>query len=67
MPLTESIPLQQKIADLEQRIEKLEKERGGRTHVTVTRTRYSSAGEPFGEHWDKMWEHFSAFMKSVFH
>jgi hypothetical protein len=65
MAITESIPLQEKIAELERRIEALEKAQKV-THTTVTRTFYSKATDGiFGKHWDKMWEHFSETMKAL--
>jgi hypothetical protein len=69
MSLVESVPLQTKISELEQRIEKLEKERGVVfTKTTVTRTRHSDGpGDGvFGEAWDKMWENFHKVMKAAF-
>lgn len=68
--IVESVPLQQKFAELEQRVEKLEKERRVvSTHTTVTQVRYSdgaaAAGAIFGEHWNKMWDHFHEVMANV--
>jgi hypothetical protein len=67
------IPLQEKIAELEGRIEALEKARGG-TSVTFTHTttQTQTTSKPlngdsiFGEHWKKMWEEFGHVMKAAF-
>ena len=68
MSLVESVPLQQKISELEQRIATLEKASGVKWVKTeVTRT--ITTAEPskvFGEDWDKMWEHFHKVMKAAF-
>ena len=66
MSLVESIPLQKKIAELEARIEKLEKSRNAPTG-SFTRIYHSQGiGSMFGEDWDKMWEHFHKVMKKAF-
>jgi hypothetical protein len=66
MSLVESVPLQQKIAELEGRIEKLEKEHG----VVFTRTTITSLHSPgdgaFGDGWEKMWQGFNEMMKAAF-
>jgi hypothetical protein len=63
--IVESIPLQQKIAQLEERVAALEKAHGVRYVTTITETVTSS--KIFGEHWDKMWHHFHEMMKEAFH
>jgi len=64
--IVESIPLQEKIAELERRIEALEKAQKV-THTTVTRTFHSKPFDGiFGERWNKMWDEFNEMMKAVF-
>lgn len=61
------IPAQEKIAELEARIAKLEKdaeEHWGR--VYQYRSVSTSRKGVFGEHWNKMWEHFDKLMESAF-
>jgi len=56
--------LQEKIAELESRIAALEK---GHTRTVVTETTTTvRMGQPFGEHWRKMWDEFGEAMKEVF-
>lgn len=64
------IPVQEKIAELEQRIAALEKdatEHFGTSYeyfaVDQNGLQYHDA---FGEHWDKMWGEFHLVMRSVF-
>jgi len=69
MSLVESVPLQTKIAELEQRIDKLEKSR--HESFRFTRIRHSHGtgslfGEVFGEALVKMWENFHKVMKAAF-
>ena len=65
MAIVESIPLQEKIAELERRIEALEK--GPKVRRTVTRTFHSKPFDGiFGERWNKMWDEFNEMMKAVF-
>jgi hypothetical protein len=60
--LTEQIPLQQKIAELEQRIERLEKQRIKRIEFTHTTT----SSEPLdSDHWKEMWRHFNEAVKEI--
>lgn len=63
--IIESIPLQEKIAELERRIEALEK--GPVRRRTVTRTFHSKPFDGiFGERWNKMWDEFNEMMKAIF-
>jgi hypothetical protein len=68
--IVEPVPLQNKVAELEQRIEKLEKERAVTTTNTSTeRTVYVSGRVPdgiFGDGWKKMWQGFDEMMKAAF-
>ena len=64
--IIESIPLQEKIAELERRIEALEKG-PPKVRRTVTRTFHSKPFDGiFGERWNKMWDEFNEMMKAVF-
>lgn len=58
------ISVQEKIAELEARIAALEQ--GRTTTTTTTRTVSMRTKGPFGEHWDKMWEHFDKIMDNAF-
>jgi hypothetical protein len=66
MALIESIPLQEKIAELDRRIAKLEKAHGVEWVKTEVARTTTSKSEIFGEDWDKMWEHFHKVMKAAF-
>ncbi len=64
------IPVQEKIAELEARIAKLEadaSEHWGRNYeyFSVDQTGLQCR-DVFGEHWDKMWHHFNQVMKAAF-
>jgi len=58
------IPVQEKIAELERRIEALERAPTRRTPTTTTTT-----GETFTPmqrwHWDQLWRHFDGFFKGL--
>lgn len=62
------IPLQEKLAELESRIEFLELV----NNVTHDQQAYwrgrksVSKNLRFSDHWDKMWEHFHLAMKEIF-
>lgn len=61
------IPLQEKIAELEQRIVRLEEQAQDRKKKTVlVATPYSKGTSFFGPHWHKMWEEFHLAMKEIF-
>lgn len=64
------VPLQEKIAELEGRIAKLEQdasEHWGRSYEYFTVDSTGLQGrDVFREHWDKMWKHFDEVMKSAF-
>lgn len=53
------IPLQLKIAELEARIEKLE-----RSNKTVTVSEFTPSAR---KEWSRMWKHFDRFFKEMFH
>jgi hypothetical protein len=62
-----TMPLQEKIAQLEMRIAALEKWRQEHSHVSYVRrvhTEHAAEGI-FGESWRKMWEHFHEVMKKL--
>lgn len=64
------IPLQEKIAELEARITKLENdasEHWGRSYEYFSVDSTGLQGrDVFGEHWDKMWKEFRLVMKTAF-
>ena len=59
------IPVQVKIAELERRIERLEKQLSSRqvVHTSQTVHAWDSVTQT---HWNKMWAHFNAMMGRVF-
>ena len=64
------IPAQEKIAELEVRIAKLERdasEHWGRNYDYFTVDSTGLQGRNvFGEHWDRMWKEFHLAMKAAF-
>ena len=59
------VSIQEKFAELESRIRDLEIEASNNSGFAVRYSRTTSARKPFGEHWDKMWEHFDKFMSET--
>ena len=59
------VTVQEKIAELEGRIKKLEDQANQRHEVVRERTVLRADG-PFGEHWRKMWVEFELAMKELF-
>ena len=64
------IPVQEKIAELEARIAKLERdasEHWGRNYEYFTVDQVGmQCRDVFREHWDKMWKEFHHLMKAAF-
>lgn len=63
------IPLQEKIAELERRIVRLEEHARGDTgaiYSRITKNGKAIEGKRFGPHWSKMWEEFHLAMKEMF-
>jgi hypothetical protein len=58
------IPVQEKIAELERRIEALEKYHKWARGYTVTQTSSEAPPAVFGVHWDKMWVEFKEVMRA---